>query len=124
MSEELEFVHSYIYLLKMRYEENLIFNFNIDEAETNRHIPKMAIQMLIENAVKHNEISDRHPLVIDITTRNNSIEVSNNLQLRRGTVSSTGIGLSNLSNRYKLLYKKDIEITETDKRFSVIIPLI
>lgn len=124
LSEELEFVHSYIYLLKMRYEENLIFNFNIDEAETNRHIPKMAIQMLIENAVKHNEISNRHPLVIDITTRNNSIEVSNNLQLRRGTVSSTGIGLSNLSNRYKLLYKKDIEITETDKRFSVIIPLI
>ena len=55
---------------------------------------------------------------------NHSIEVSNNLQLRRGTVSSTGIGLSNLSNRYKLLYKKDIEITETDKRFSVIIPLI
>ena len=124
LSEELEIVHSYIYLLKMRYEENLIFNFNLDEAETNRHIPKMAIQMLIENAVKHNEISNRHPLVIDITTRNNSIEVSNNLQLRRGTVSSTGIGLSNLSNRYKLLYKKDIEITETEKRFSVVIPLI
>lgn len=124
LSEELEFVRSYIYLLKMRYEDNLIFNFNIDESETNRQIPKMAIQMLIENAVKHNEISNRHPLTIDITTKNNSIEVSNNLQLRRGTVSSTGIGLSNLSNRYKLLYRKDIEIIETENRFSVILPLI
>lgn len=124
LNEEMEFVHSYIYLLKMRYEDNLIFNFNIDETAVNRQIPKMAIQMLIENAVKHNEISNRHPLKIDITTKSDFIEVSNNLQLRRGTVSSTGIGLNNLSTRYKLLYKKDIEIIETEKRFSVILPLI
>lgn len=124
LNEEMGFVQSYIYLLKMRYEENLIFNFNIDDTATNRHIPKMAIQMLIENAVKHNEISNRHPLTIDIKTEGDLIEISNNLQLRRGTVSSTGIGLNNLSTRYKLLYKKDIEIIETDKRFSVRLPLI
>lgn len=122
--DELEFVYSYIYLLKMRYEDNLTFKFDIDESETNKQLPKMSIQLLIENAVKHNEISNRHPLSIEVRTNNDSIEVSNRLQLRRGTISSTGIGLSNLSNRYKLLYKKDIEIIETDDTFTVVLPLI
>lgn len=124
VKEEMEFVYSYIYLLKMRYEDNLTFKFEIAESEMNKKLPKMSIQLLIENAVKHNEISNRHPLSIEVRTKNDSIEVSNRLQLRRGTVSSTGIGLSNLSNRYKLLYKKDIEIIETDNTFTVVLPLI
>ena len=124
VKEEMEFVYSYIYLLKMRYEDNLTFKFEIAESEMNKKLPKMSIQLLIENAVKHNEISNRHPLSIEVRTKNDSIEVSNRLQLRRGTVSSTGIGLSNLSNRYKLLYKKDIEIIETDDTFTVVLPLI
>ena len=113
VKKEMEFVYSYIYLLKMRYEDNLTFKFEIAESEMNKKLPKMSIQLLIENAVKHNEISNRHPLSIEVRTNNDSIEVSNSLQLRRGTISSTGIGLSNLSNRYKLLYKKDIEIIVT-----------
>lgn len=124
VKEEMEFVYSYIYLLKMRYEDNLTFKFEIAESEMSKKLPKMSIQLLIENAVKHNEISNRHPLSIEVRTKNDSIEVSNRLQLRRGTVSSTGIGLSNLSNRYKLLYKKDIEIIETDDTFTVVLPLI
>ena len=124
VKEEMEFVYSYIYLLKMRYEDNLTFKFEIAESEMNKKLPKMSIQLLIENAVKHNEISNRHPLSIEVRTNNDSIEVSNRLQLRRGTISSTGIGLSNLSNRYKLLYKKDIEIIETDDTFTVVLPLI
>lgn len=124
VKEEMEFVYSYIYLLKMRYEDNLTFKFEIAESEMSKKLPKISIQLLIENAVKHNEISNRHPLSIEVRTKNDSIEVSNRLQLRRGTVSSTGIGLSNLSNRYKLLYKKDIEIIETDDTFTVVLPLI
>lgn len=124
VKEEMEFVYSYIYLLKMRYEDNLTFKFEIAESEMNKKLPKMSIQLLIENAVKHNEISNRHPLSIEVRTNNDSIEVSNRLQLRRGTISSTGIGLSYLSNRYKLLYKKDIEIIETDDTFTVVLPLI
>ena len=124
VKEKMEFVYSYIYLLKMRYEDNLTFKFEIAESEMNKKLPKMSIQLLIENAVKHNEISNRHPLSIEVRTKNDSIKVSNRLQLRRGTVSSTGIGLSNLSNRYKLLYKKDIEIIETDDTFTVVLPLI
>lgn len=108
----------------MRYEDNLTFKFEIAESEMSKKLPKMSIQLLIENAVKHNEISNRHPLSIEVRTKNDSIEVSNRLQLRRGTVSSTSIGLSNLSNRYKLLYKKDIEIIETDDTFTVVLPLI
>ena len=124
VKEEMEFVYSYIYLLKMRYEDNLTFKFEIAESEMSKKLPKMSIQLLIENAVKHNEISNRHPLSIEVRTNNDSIEVSNRLQLRRGSISSTGIGLSNLSNRYKLLYKKDIEIIETDDTFTVVLPLI
>ena len=124
VKEEMEFVYSYIYLLKMRYEDNLTFKFEITESEMSKKLPKMSIQLLIENAVKHNEISNRHPLSIEVRTNIDSIEVSNRLQLRRGAVNSTGIGLNNLSNRYKLLYKKDIEIIETDDTFTVVLPLI
>lgn len=128
LKEELDYIKSYIYLLKMRYEENLSFNISIDESLFNRKLPRMALQLLIENAVKHNEISNRHPLTVNISAVTSStgysMEVSNRIQLRRGTISSTGIGLSNLSKRYVLLTGKDIEIKEHDGTFSVTVPLI
>ena len=84
----------------------------------------MAIQVLVENAVKHNEISKKHPLVVCIrTTDDGYLEVSNKLQLRRGKVESTGIGLENLGKRYQLLFDKEMEISESNGVFKVIIPL-
>ena len=83
----------------------------------------MAVQVLIENAVKHNEISDRKPLTIHIVTNNEGyLSVSNDIQPKRTAASGTGIGLVNLAKRYRLLFKQDIQITE-DKEFSVCIPL-
>lgn len=84
----------------------------------------MAIYLLVENAVKHNEISSKRPLKISIyTTDNNEITVSNPIQPKLTSTSGTGIGLANLSKRYKLLFQKEISIVE-NTNFSVTIPLI
>lgn len=125
LQEELNFINSYIYLLKMRFEDNISFVFDIDNSLLMKKIPRMAIQLLVENAVKHNEISNRNPLHITIRTiGDETIEVANNLQPRRGTTTSTGIGLNNLRKRYRLLFNKDIEIQEKENNiFSVKIPL-
>lgn len=97
LQEELNFINSYIYLLKMRFEDNISFMFDIDNSLLMKKIPRMAIQLLVENAVKHNEISNRNPLHITIRTIDDeTLEVANNLQPRRGATTSTGIGLSNL----------------------------
>lgn len=125
LQEELNFINSYIYLLKMRFEDNISFVFDIDNSLLMKKIPRMAIQLLVENAVKHNEISNRNPLHITIRTIDDeTLEVANNLQPRRGTTTSTGIGLNNLRKRYRLLFNKDIEIQEKENNiFSVKIPL-
>ena len=84
----------------------------------------MAVQVLIENAVKHNEISNRKPLTIHITTDGNGcLSISNDIQPKWTATPGTGIGLANLAKRYRLLFKQEIQITE-DKEFTVCIPLI
>ncbi len=125
LQEELNFINSYIYLLKMRFEDNISFVFDIDNSLLMKKIPRMAIQLLVENAVKHNEISNRNPLHITIRTIDDeTLEVANNLQPRRGATTSTGIGLNNLRKRYRLLFNKDIEIQEKENNiFSVKISL-
>lgn len=124
LSEEMNFVSAYIFLLKMRYENNLIFDICIDSSLERYFLPPMSIQVLIENAVKHNEISNRHPLTIRIATDATcGLYVSNPIQPKRTNTTGTGIGLVNLAKRYQLLLHKDIFITE-EKDFTVRIPLI
>lgn len=124
LQEEMNFVSAYIFLLKMRYEDNLIFDIQIDKELEEYYLPPMSVQVLIENAVKHNEISNRHPLNIRIATDDScGLFVSNPLQPKLTTTAGTGIGLANLSKRYQLLFRQDILITE-DKNFTVRIPLI
>lgn len=124
LQEEMDFVHSYIYLLQMRYENNLRFHIQIEPEALRLHLPPMSVQLLIENAVKHNEISNRHPLSVQITSQGNRLLISNPIQPKRSGRDGTHIGLSNLSNRYRLLYKQEIEIRETDNHFIVTLPLI
>lgn len=125
LKEEMEFVRSYTYLLEMRYEDNLVFDIRIDEKYLYYLLPPMSVQMLIENAVKHNEISSRHPLKISICTNEKSqLIVYNKLQPRLDINTSTGIGLNNLSQRYFLLYGEEIEILTDSGNFCVKLPLI
>lgn len=124
LRKEMDFASAYIFLLKMRFENNLQFDIQINKTLENYLLPPMAVQVLIENAVKHNEISNRKPLTIHITTDNEGyLSVSNAIQPKWTATPGTGIGLANLAKRYRLLFKQDIQITE-DKEFTVCIPLI
>lgn len=124
LREEMDFVSAYIFLLKMRFEDNLRFEINITHNSEEYLLPPMSIQMLIENAVKHNEISNRRPLTITIATDSEEgLLVSNPLQSKLTATTGTGIGLVNLDKRYRLLFRQEIQITE-DRNFTVRIPLI
>lgn len=126
LREEMDFVEAYIFLMKMRYEENLEFNIHIHESLYEYCLPPLSVQLLVENAVKHNEISNRNPLVISIKTDEPSMTLSvcNHLQPRRTANPGTGIGLVNLAKRFRLLFKRDITITEENGCFCVQLPLI
>lgn len=130
LREEMDFVEAYIFLMKMRYEDNLSFVIEVDAHWLDYCLPPLSIQTLVENAIKHNEISNRKPLTVEIKavsasdSTNVSLCVDNDLQPRRTSSSGTGIGLANLSKRYELLFGREIHITEMNGKFSVCIPLI
>ena len=124
LREEMDFVNAYIFLLKMRYEDNLVFDIDLGKEHESKRLPPMSVQLLIENAVKHNEISNRHSLTISVRSDHDSLTVSNPIQPKLTHSGGTGIGLVNLSKRYNLLYKKDISIKEDASIFSVTIPLV
>lgn len=130
LREEMDFVDSYIFLMKMRYEDNLHFTVEADTRCMDYLLPPLSVQTLVENAVKHNEISTRKPLAIEIKTACDGIgdafylSVENNLQPRRTIRPGMGIGLANLAKCYQLLLGMDIEITESEGVFRVRIPLV
>lgn len=124
LREEINFLQSYIYLQKIRFGDNLEINLNIDARHLDEYIPPLAIQMLVENALKHNEVSTEFPLKINLEIEDNYLIISNNLQLKHGIEDSTGIGLKNLEARYELFTEqKPIFYATTDKYFAKI-PLI
>jgi hypothetical protein len=125
LREEMDFMESYLFLIRMRYDTNFIVNNVIDEKLLSYELPPLTIQTLVENAIKHNEISKRRPLQVNIkTTDHESLTVSNNIQKKFTNEAGTGIGLTNLSKQFKLLIGKDIIITASDEFFTIEIPLI
>lgn len=125
LNEEIEFVNSYINLLKIRYGENLMVRYEIDRKYEEWYIMPVSIQLLVENAIKHNIISNKKPLSILIqTTGQGSIIVENIINPKLQNGLSGGVGLSNLTDRYSILFRKPINITNNDGIFSVEIPLI
>jgi sensor histidine kinase YesM len=125
LSEEMDFTESYLFLLKLRFDTNLIINISISEKYINYKLPPLTIQTLVENAVKHNEISKRNPLIITIqTTENARLVVRNNIQEKITQEEGTGIGLTNLSKQFQLLLEEDIAISKENNEFKVEVPLI
>lgn len=103
LKTEIDFVHSFTFLLNIRFEEKLRVNIRLQEEVMDHYVAPLTLQLLIENAVKHNIISAESPLVIDISNEQDTyLMVSNNLQLRQNSLPSTGLGLKNISSRYKL----------------------
>ncbi|HEX2609218.1 MAG TPA: histidine kinase [Flavisolibacter sp.] len=125
LRSEIQFVHSYYQLLKTRHGEAVQIRIEIDKKYEDYLLPSLSLQLLIENAVKHNVLSKNIPLLIDIfTTAGNKLVVNNNLQRRSKKGPSTNIGLGNIQNKYELLYQEGFQVLEDNKNFSVVLPLI
>ncbi|MFY0631275.1 MAG: histidine kinase [Flavobacteriaceae bacterium] len=123
LKEELAFVNSYQYLLETRFGGKLECSISIDEKLLATKIPPLTIQMLLENAVKHNVLDEKNPLLIHITADEKYIKVENNITSKPKQVTSFKIGLKNINARYLLLYKEGIMVTNGE-RFEVKIPII
>lgn len=125
LSEELAFAKSYVYLLQMRYPENLTVNYSIETRHEKLFIAPLTLQMLIENAIKHNVISKTDPLHIDIyVEKEEVIVVKNNLQLKKTLEKSTKTGLANIRKRYEYLGQRQIDVITSQKNYMVAVPLI
>jgi two-component system, LytTR family, sensor kinase len=125
LAEEMEFMQEYFSLLQIRYANKLILEINTKEKDTKKTmIVPCALQILIENAIKHNELSQDAPLQITISLNGDYLKVSNNIMPKPYLLNSTETGLKNLSSRYKLITSRDISIHKTDHHFTVNIPLI
>jgi LytS/YehU family sensor histidine kinase len=124
LKDELNFVETYAYLMKIRYGDNLRIRYAVDEKYHAYYIMPVSLQLLLENAMKHNVIDDRHPLTIHVeTTESETVRVSNSIQPKINAEAGEGIGLANLVERYRLLFGMDVVITKTGV-FAVEIPLI
>lgn len=124
LREELNFIQSYIFLQKIRFGENLVVNVNIPEDMHSNKVVPLSLQILLENAIKHNIISAEKPLHIDVFLQNDKILVRNNLQKKSQPETSTKTGLQNITSRYKLLTNQLVETIVTTTYFMVALPLI
>jgi LytS/YehU family sensor histidine kinase len=125
LKEELEFIKSYIYMLTLRFENKIKFEVHIDDSFLGKVVVPLTLQILIENAVKHNVVSQRKPLTISIYTRpDNSLVVKNKLQLKSVGLYSSGIGLNNIRSRIEILSDRKMQVEQTETEFSVTIPLL
>lgn len=126
LAEELAFTKDYCDLMKIRYGGNLRFIFNISEKYNSYFIVPFSIQTLVENAIKHNVITNQQPLIVSISTDldNECAVVSNLVNLKKEKDIGEGVGLVNLSERYRLKWGKDIIIQCEEQIFTVQLPLI
>jgi len=123
LSTELTFVKNYVFLQKIRHGNSLNVSFNMKNSALVKVIP-MSLQMLIENAIKHNIVSEENPLFIEVNHNSEYVIVKNNLQHKTSVKDSGGIGLHNLKSRYELLSDKPILVEENDTDFIVRIPVL
>lgn len=125
LAEELDCVRSYCVMMKMRYGDSLVFDSHIDhDTYDNYYVLPLSIQGLMENAIKHNVISSKQPLTVHILTDDDGhLIISNEIHPKIGNVEGSGIGLANLSERYRIKWDENIEIFDDGKIFSVILPL-
>ena len=125
LSTELDFIHSYFHLLKTRHGSGLIMNVAIDHRFQTYRIPPLTLQLLVENAVKHNIVLPDQPLNIDILTDDQSrLQVRNNIQRKTVRVASNGVGLTNILAKYQMLNQPKPTIRENEGQFVVTLPLI
>ncbi len=126
LEEELEFIQAYIYLIKTRFEENIKFEMKIDPADRFKVLPPLTLQMLIENAIKHNIVSEKNPLVITVASESDrSLLVRNTLYLKPDDLKDGGgSGLDNIRKRYAYFTDDQVKVSQDEDTFNVQIPLL
>ncbi len=125
LSEELSLLDNYIFIQRKRYGENLKLDISLDEKTKHEYaVPPLTLQMLAENAIKHNAVSKESPLVISISNKNDALIITNNLNKKIANEKSAGFGLENIQARYALLTSQAVEIIKDENTFRVMIPLI
>jgi two-component system, LytTR family, sensor kinase len=125
LADELRFIQDYFFLLQIRHDNKLRLVLDLQECETRTiMILPFALQLLVENAIKHNQFSEEKELLITISLQKPFIEVRNTVNKKPFPIQSTHVGLKNLSARYKLICNKDIIVYHTDELFLVKLPLI
>lgn len=124
LSKELDFIHSYVFLQKERFRGSLEVEIDIPDSYLSRKIVPLSLQILFENAVKHNIISKKKPLLIEVFIAQDKLHVRNNLQRKEQVMDSTKVGLENIKTRYKFFTAETIEVIADDQYFLVTIPLL
>lgn len=124
LEEELKFARTYTDLLKVRFEEGLIFNLPSTIQNTEAKVVPLSLQLLLENTIKHNRVSGDSPLVIKIYEEAGNLVVENNLQPKEILKKGSGVGLNNIMERYSLVTNRKVKIEKTRNKFIVRIPLL
>ena len=124
VDEELQFARTYVRLLKMRFEDSIVFEIPEEASNPEAKIVPLSLQLLLENAVKHNVVTASKPLKIKVFERDGSLVVSNNLQEKQVVRKSSGVGLRNIQQRYQILTDRQVLVNKTPREFMVSIPML
>ncbi len=124
VDEELQFAKTYVRLLKMRFEDSIVFEIPENSNDPEAKIIPLSLQLLLENAVKHNVVTSKKPLHLKVIEENGMLVVSNNLQEKQVVKKSSGVGLTNIQQRYGILTDKRVQINKTATEFSVSLPIL
>jgi len=124
LAEELNLVKAYLFLLQKRFGEKLVLKIDLPDRILRQQIPPMALQLLVENAVKHNIIAKKKPLRLVIELEAEYLQVRNNYQPKLHKEEGFGMGLSNLKKRYELIAKEELIVLQEEGDFIVKLPLL
>jgi len=124
VDEELNFARTYVRLLKMRFEDSIIFDIPEKCTQPDAKIVPLSLQLLLENAVKHNVVTSSKPLHIKVFEQGGMLVVTNNLQEKQVVKKSSGVGLQNIRQRYQILTDRAVIINKTNVDFSVALPML
>ena len=124
VDEELNFARTYMSLLKMRFEDSIVFEIPDKASNPESKVVPLSLQLLLENAVKHNMVTSSKPLHIKIFESEGMLVVENNLQPKQIVKKSSGVGLENIKQRYELLSRKTVSINQQANSFAVAIPML
>ena len=124
VDEELQFARTYVKLLKMRFEDSIIFEMPEVSGFPEGKIVPLSLQLLLENAVKHNVVSSKRPLHIKVFEKNGTLIIQNNVQEKQVVKKSSGVGLRNIRQRYQILSNREVNINQSEGQFTVSLPIL